>query len=143
MAAMKTTIWNSRRNPAIASVLAAGLLLSACSPTAKPAAGPDISGTYTLVSVDGKPVPAKLTHENVAVEVRSGTFTINADGTCGTKTVFVPPTGREGTREVTATYTRDGSKLTMKWNGAGMNTGVVASNTFTMDNEGMLFVYRH
>ena len=40
------------------------------------------------------------------------------------------------------TYTRQGTKLTMKWEGAGITMGNVESNTFTMDNEGMVFVYR-
>ena len=30
----------------------------------------------------------------------------------------------------------------MKWQGAGLTTGTVEGNTFTMDNEGMLFVYK-
>jgi hypothetical protein len=74
--------------------------------------------------------------------VRSGSFTIKADGTCSTKTVFVPPSGTEATREVSATYTKEGSKLTMKWQGAGMTIGTVEGDKFTMDNEGMVFVYK-
>jgi hypothetical protein len=56
--------------------------------------------------------------------------------------VFVPPSGQEVTREVSATYTRQGATLTMQWQGAGRTTGTLTDNTFTMDNEGMLFVYR-
>jgi hypothetical protein len=78
----------------------------------------------------------------VALQVRSGTFTINADGTCSTKTVFVPPSGQEATREVSATYTKEGAKLTMQWKGAGTTTGTIEGDTFTMNNEGMLFVYK-
>jgi hypothetical protein len=75
--------------------------------------------------------------------VRSGTFTVKADGTCSTKTRFVPPSGSEIAREVSATYTKEGSKLTLQWKGAGTTTGTVEDSTFTMDNEGMLFVYRN
>ena len=57
-------------------------------------------------------------------------------------TTFVPPSGAEATREVTATYSREGSKLTMQWKGAGMTVGTISNNTFTMNNEGMLLVYR-
>jgi hypothetical protein len=46
------------------------------------------------------------------------------------------------TREVKATYTRQGSKLTMQWEGAGMTTGTVEGDMFTMNNEGMVFSYR-
>ena len=123
-------------------LLTAGILLSACTQDAKVAAAADPTGVYTLVSVNGNKVPASVSHDGTALQVRSGSFTIKADGTCGTKTVFVPPSGQEATREVSATYTKDGSKLTMQWQGAGMTTGTIEGNTFTMDNEGMVFVYK-
>jgi len=102
----------------------------------------DITGEYALVSVDGNPVPASVSHQGAELQVRSGTLTINADGTCSTRTVFVPPSGSEVTREVAATYTMDGSKVTMNWTGAGTTVGTIQGDTFTMDNEGMPFVYR-
>ena len=123
-------------------LLTAGLLLSACKQETKVAAGADPTGDYTLVSVNSNKVPASVSHDGTALQVRSGSFTIKADGTCGTKTVFVPPSGSEATREVSATYTKEGSKLTMKWQGAGMTIGTVAGDTFTMNNEGMVFAYR-
>jgi len=123
-------------------LLTAGLLLSGCKPEAKVAEGGDPTGVYALVSVNGNAVPASISHDGTALQVRSGTFTLKADGTCGTKTVFVPPSGQEATREVSATYTKEGSKLTMQWQGAGRTTGTIDGNTFTMDNEGMVFVYR-
>jgi hypothetical protein len=123
-------------------LLTAGLLLSACKPEAKVAEGSDPTGVYALVTVNGNPVPASVSHEGAALQVRSGTFTIKADGTCSTKTVFVPPSGSEVANEVSATYTKEGSKLTMQWKGAGTTTGTIEGNTFTMDNEGMVFVYR-
>jgi hypothetical protein len=95
-----------------------------------------------LVSVNGNAVPASVSHDGTALQVRSGSFTIKADGTCGTKPVFVPPSGSEATREVSATYTKEGSKLTMQWQGAGMTTGTIEGNTFTMDNEDMVFMYK-
>jgi hypothetical protein len=45
-------------------------------------------------------------------------------------------------REVKATYTRQGTQITMQWEGAGMTMGNVSGNTFTMTNEGMVFAYR-
>ena len=122
-------------------LLTAGLLLSACKQETKVAAGVDPTGVYALVSVNGNAVPASVSHDGTALQVRSGSFTFKADGTCSTKTVFVPPSGTEATREVSATYTKEGSKLTMQWQGAGMTTGTIEGNTFTMDNEGMVFVY--
>ena len=69
-------------------------------------------------------------------------FVIGADGTCSSKVVFGPPSGSEVTREVKASYTQQGAKLTMKWEGAGTTTGTVEGDTFTMNNEGMIFAYR-
>ena len=101
----------------------------------------DFVGVYRLISVNGEAVPANISHNGVTLEVRSGTFTIDADGTCSSRTIFVPPSGQELVREVDARYTRDGSKLTMQWEGAGTTVGTIEGNTFTMDNESMLFVY--
>ncbi len=123
-------------------VLAAGLVMSACTKQKSVLSAADFAGVYALVYVNGNSVPANITHEGAALKVRSGTFTINADGTCSTKTVFVPPSGAEVAREVSATYTKDGSKLTVQWKGAGITVGTIRGNTFAMDNEGMVFVYK-
>ena len=121
-------------------MLAAGLVLSACSNHESERV--DLPGKYDLVSVDGNVVPAKVSHEGTELQVLSGTFTFNDDGTCSSKMIFVPPSGPEATREVSATYTREGSKLTMKWEGAGTTTGTIEGDTFTMNNEGMVLVFR-
>ena len=121
-------------------LLAAGLFLSGCG--AKVASGNDPAGVYTLVTVNGSKVPAAISHEGANLQVRSGTFTINANGTCSSKLVFLPPSGAEASREVKATYTQSGAKLDMKWEGAGTTTGTLDGATFTMNNEGMVFVYR-
>lgn len=125
--------------------LAVALLIGAgCKQAEKPTAtaAVDIAGLYTLETVGGNRVPCKLAHDGTTLEVRSGSFEIKADGTCGTKTTFVPPGGKEVMREVGATYTQDGSKLTMKWQGAGTTTATAEGGTLSMNNEGTLFVYR-
>ena len=104
--------------------------------------GCSISGVYRLVSVNGNKVPARISHEGAVLEVRSGAFTIQADGKCISRMNFVPPSGKEATLERTATYTRDGAKLSMTWEGAGRTDGTVEGDTFTMNNEGMVFVFR-
>ena len=126
----------------LCALMAAGLLLSACKPETKLTEDRSPSDAYTLISVNGNKIPAAVSHEGTVLHVRSGTFTIHADGTCMTKTVFIPPSGSEVTREVSASYTKAGSTLTMQWKGAGTTTGTIEGSTFTMDNEGMLFVYR-
>jgi hypothetical protein len=113
-----------------------------CRQTVEAPADSNAAGTYTLVSVDGNKVPCPLTHEGHAMTVQSGVFIINGDETCSSKVTFAVESGEELSREVKATYTKEGSTLTMKWQGAGMTTGNVAEDTFTMNNEGMIFSYR-
>jgi hypothetical protein len=116
---------------------------AASSPAAADAAKlPDIAGSYTLVSINGTPLPFTVTHEGPGIQVTSGTFTFQPDGTCATVTAFVLPSGQAQSREVSATYTRDGSRLTMQWQGAGVTNGTIEGDTFTMDNEGQLFLYQ-
>jgi len=113
-----------------------------CKQPAKVGANPDPVGAYALVSVDGNKVPCTVQHGGHALTVKSGSFIINPDGTCSSRVVFSPPSGGDSTREVKATYTRQGSELTMKWERAGMTTGSVEGDSFTMNNEGMIFAYR-
>jgi hypothetical protein len=103
------------------------------------AADIDPVGTYTLVTVDGNKVPCAVEHEGHKMTIQSGGFIINPDGTCSSKMSLA---GRDAAIEVKATYTREGPKLTMKWQGAGMTIGTVEGDTFTMNNEGMVFAYR-
>ena len=130
------------------TLLVMGLWLTSCAPDtgvstntrdAKPA---DITGAYTLGTINGNPLPYTPPHEGGAPRVTSGTFTIKADGTCSSKLQFNLPSGAASSREVNASYTRAGTKLHMKWQGAGETIGTIEGNTFTMDNEGVLFAYR-
>jgi hypothetical protein len=106
---------------------------------AAPAADINPVGTYGLVTVDGNKVPCTVQHEGHTMTINSGSFIINADGTCSSKMSLA---GRDAAIEVKATYTREGPKLTMQWQGAGMTVGTVEGDTFTMNNEGMVFAYR-
>ena len=117
-------------------------LCAGCKHEARIAADTNPTGTYALVSVDGSKVPCTVQHEGHTLAVKSGSFVINADGTCGSKVVFSPPSGADVIREVNATYTRAGTKLTMQWEGAGTTIGTAEGDTFTMNNEGMIFYYR-
>ena len=125
------------------SVLVLGGLLFACEKrgTRSPVVS-DPTGSYTLVTVNGLELPATVTHGEVKIEVRSGNFVINTDGTCSSLVVFVAPSGDPINREVRATYTREGAELSMEWEGAGTTTGTVEGDAFTMDNKGMVFAYK-
>ncbi len=113
-----------------------------CQRNAKQTENSNPAGNYALVSVDGKQVPCTVEHEGHTITVKSGAFIINADGTCSSKSVFSGPSGGDVHREVKATYTRQGATLEMRWEGAGMTTGTVNGNTFTMNNEGMILAYK-
>ena len=125
-------------------------VLAGCKQDAKvaPDSNPKITadtspvGTYALVSVNGNKVPCTIQHEGAGPTIKSGTFTINADSTCSSKIVFSMPPGGDSSREVKAVYTRQGAEITMQWEGAGTTKGTVEGDTFTMNNEGMLFAYR-
>ena len=122
------------------SLLSLFMLLAwaACNPNQNAAVSDSPSGIYVLVTVDGTKVPCTVQHEGHAVPIQSGTFIINADGTCSSKMLL---SGQTSAIAVEATYTQEGSKLTMRWAGAGMTVGTVRGTTFTMTNEGMILVY--
>jgi hypothetical protein len=122
--------------------LLAAAVWGGCKRPEKLAADINPTGSYSLVSVDGKPLPCTVSHEGASPTIKSGTFLINPDGTCSSKMVFSVPPGGDSSREVKATYTRSGTTLTMSWQGAGTTTGTVQGDMFTMNNEGMLFAYR-
>jgi hypothetical protein len=92
--------------------------------------------------VNGQPVPCVVSHEGHDVTVKTGAFSINADGTCHSESIFAVEHYADVHRVVDASYTTSGTELTMRWKGAGVTKGSVDGNTFTMNNEGMIFVYR-
>ncbi len=108
----------------------------------EPADAGTLRGAYVLVSVDGQKVPCTVQHEGANLAVKSGAFNFNADGTCSSQVVFTPPSGADTVNNVKANYARQGSELTMQWEGAGMTTGTLVGDTFTMNNVGMVFVYQ-
>ena len=117
-------------------------LWAGCGPAAKAPADINPVGNYKLVSVDGKPVPCSVNPDGHDMQVQSGLFVINTDGTCSSKITLAKPGGGEAAIEVKATYTRQAGTLTMKWERAGTTTGTVKGDDFTMNNEGMVFAYR-
>jgi len=98
-------------------------------------------GVYTLVSVDGKNVPCTIKHDGRTMNVQSGTFTITTNSQI-TSVMTVSVGDKKGSVETHATYAEKDSELTMKWQNAGVTKGRVAGQTFTMTNEGLVYVYR-
>ena len=108
---------------------------------AAPQSADDIAGVYRLVAVNGTRIPGTIMHDGVQLDVDSGVFSIGADGKITSQTVFTPPEGRRQERRVRATYTRDGSHLEMRWEGAGITHGSFDGEAFVMNNHGMILVY--
>jgi hypothetical protein len=124
------------------SLAAAIMLCVGCQPKNGTVASSNAEGTFGLVSVDGHQLPCTTQHEGAQPTIKSGSLTFNSDGTCLSKINFSVPPGKDLNREVKATYQQQGSELKMNWVGAGTTTGTLQSNTFTMNNEGIVFVYR-
>ena len=103
---------------------------------------PDISGSYNLATINGNTLPYTPPHQGGAPLVTSGTFTIKPDGNCTSKILFALPSGKSSSREVSATYKQEANKLNMQWHGAGRTIGTLEGDTFTMNNEGAIFIYR-
>ena len=121
-------------------VLALLLLFGLARSHAQTAASP--TGVYQLVSVDGKDVPCTIKHGGTTMNVLSGTFTISTNGQV-TSVITVSMGDKKNVRvERQATYTVKESELTMKWQNAGTTKGRVAGQTFTMTNEGMVYIYK-
>mgnify|MGYP001827295118 FL=1 len=117
------------------------LSLAACQEAVRQDDDSAITGIYYLLKVDGIEIPGTVSHDGMAMEIRSGTFIISADGTCSSETHFSVPGGNEITRKVRAKYAVKDAQLLMKWEGAGTTVGTVSWDIFTMDNHGMIFEY--
>ena len=118
------------------------LALTGCKNAGPHTANVDATGVYTLVGVNGKPVPCETKHGDTPMTIKSGVFTINANGTCSSLMIFSVAGQADVQRNVKATYTQDGAELTMKWERAGTTRGKVDGNNFTMPNEGMVLSYQ-
>ena len=121
--------------------LLALIALTGCNHDSGNTADVDLTGVYSLVSVNGISLPCDLQHEGADMTIKSGVFTINADGTCTSLMKFSVVGHEDIGREVRATYTHNGTELTMNWERAGTTKGDVDGNRFTMNNEGMLLAY--
>ena len=131
--AMKTSIL-------LTTVLFTLSCLAACSHR-KQAENVSPVGTFSLVEVDGQSLPANVGHDGANIRVVSGQLVLTEEGDATSETVFGPPNGDDIHRRVTASYTQTGDELLLRWDGAGMTKGTLGDGSFTMNNEGMIFVY--
>lgn len=70
------------------SFLASTLLFAvACSDSSGPGQA-TVTGTYTLMTLNGSPIPATFEEEGVSVRVTSGTLTLSSGNTFSAATIF-------------------------------------------------------
>ena len=101
----------------------------------------DHQGTYSLVTVNLDKLPCTPPHKGGAPQGLSGAITLNADGAFTSAMSYNLPKG-PFSKQFSGTYTRDGSRFSLQWKGAGTTTATLEGKTFTMDNEGILFAYQ-
>ncbi len=107
-----------------------------------------ITGTYTLQSIDGDPLPWVLLQVGAdMIEVIAGSVTLNEDMTCSDIGTFriTTITGNVTTNAVIdlCTYTIDGGALTLT--SVADNTvtsGSIVGSALTLTNAGFVLIYR-
>jgi hypothetical protein len=134
--------WNTRPWRLCLTLGALALLLPGCRPGGGAVQGSDAAETFTLATINGHELPFTPPHEGGAPEVRGGAITLKPDGSFTSSMTYGGPGGKQGSRDFSGTYTREGSKFKLRWKGAGLTTAILEGNTFTMDNEGVKFAYR-
>ncbi len=115
------------------------IVLAACTPA--PGAD-DITGTYTLVSVEGNPLPYNPAHEVGAPEIMSSTLALASDSTFQITITFATSPGNPVSRDMKGTYSLDEGALSFDWEGAGITPATHEGDTITILNEGLSFVYQ-
>jgi hypothetical protein len=145
--------WSSRTTSRIAARAARSVamfgvaLLAACGGDDKSPAGPgdQVTGTYTLRTVAGRPVPAVLVEEDgVKLEVVSGALTLNGDGRfAGTMTLRVTENGTVTTETDGGggRYTVDGGSLVLTDEEGERTTATRAGNSITLSDGGIAMVF--
>jgi len=117
--------------------LAVALALAACGGEAD-----DPTGTYDMVSIDGNALPYAPAHQGQkGPEIVSGSLTLNADGAFAFSMGYRLPGGATQSNNLKGTYTMEGSECRLKWEGAGTTPGDWEGDTFSFNNEGMVFAF--
>ena len=115
------------------------LALVACGPAQ---GADDITGLYTLVSIDGRPLPYNPAHEVGAPEVIAGTLTFAGDGSFEMTMTFATEPNNPVSRSMKGSYTLEEGVLTLEWQGAGVTPATYDSDTIALVNEGLSFLYQ-
>jgi hypothetical protein len=118
------------------------LVLPGCRKTESPAKAPDPTGTYTLATINGSQLPFTVSTAAGGLEFQASTITLQPDKSFTSTMTCRMPRGEVSTRDSSGRYTTEGAVLKLDWSGARFATGVLVSNTLTIDDEGMRCMYR-
>ena len=125
-------------------ILVIGLCISGCSEDANPTETKtlDYTGIYNLITIDGNNLPYTPSHEGNTLQVQSSTFILNTDAAFEMTMTYKRQSGEIFNQDFSGTYTLNNYTFTFHWQGAGKNTAALEGDSFTMNNEGLLFLYR-
>jgi hypothetical protein len=114
------------------------------SPVQAPLTIAAVAGEYSLLSVEGQPLPFAPrtrggTADASARPLVSGSFSLKGDGTFQLQTVYDPP-GQSASTGSGACYP-EGDQLKMAWDGGGMTNITVRGDTVLLKREGLSYAY--
>lgn len=131
-----------RKHFAAGTLLAAAVFAAGCTPLTSPL---DLSGVYSLKSVDGKPLPYELPHVGTTtVVVISDAFILNPSGTYAEEGYKSYTTG--GVVSVAfpvdaGSVSRRNESVTLESLLFGLRPATIRGGTLTMVSEGLTLVY--
>jgi hypothetical protein len=120
----------------------------ACGDRSTNPANADISGTYSLQSIDGTPLPYTVQDATPPITLVSDVLTVGSDGTWAEAEDFqqvVNGQAQTGSLSDAGTWTRSGASITFfsQVNGVTEYTGTYSDNTLTLDTgDGKAQVFR-
>jgi hypothetical protein len=125
----------------IVAILCAIVTLTACGGDST-APQATIFGTYTLRSVGGAALPARVITNGITITDQAGSVTFNSNGTFSET---LTATGASGPTSLTlsGTFAVSGNSLAMAFsaNGGFTDTGSWSGNTVNVNDSGYLFVF--
>lgn len=129
--------------------LAVLCLIAACGGGDSPTAPTQVSvvGVWNLQSINGVPLPFVLAQTGADKdELTSDVLTVAPGGTfteIGTNRITRNGQVSTASESASGTYTLNGTAVVFRWNeGGGVGTGSVSSNSLTVADAGVAFVFR-
>lgn len=129
--------------------LAVLCLIAACGGGDSPTAPTQVSvvGVWNLQSINGVPLPFVLAQTGADKdELTSDVLTVAPGGTfteIGTYRITRNAQVSTASESASGTYTLNGTAVVFRWNeGGGVGTGSVSSNSLTVADAGVAFVFR-